>query len=154
MLPILNLPQFPLKITKKDNQLFVFDVFRKKKVLLTPEEWVRQHLLWHLVENLDFPKGLMAVEYGIKVNQLNRRCDAVVFDRNRHPVMILECKAPHIQIDERTFGQIAQYNFKLNVDFLFLSNGLQHIVAKIDRSNKKIIYLPAIPNYAQITTPS
>lgn len=153
MFEALNLPKFPLKITKKEDKTYIFDVFRKKTVVLTPEEWVRQHLLWYFVEHLDFPKGLLAVEYSISVNQLKRRCDAVVFDKNKQAIMLIECKAPNVQLTEKTFNQIAQYNFKLNVDYLVLSNGLQHVIAKINRKNKKISYLESFPRFNEITTP-
>jgi hypothetical protein len=150
----LNLPACSLKITQNGGEVYVFDEFRKKKLVLTPEEWVRQHLLHYLVRDLAYPKSLIAVEYGIKVNNLNRRCDIVIYSTDNKPIMIVECKASHISLNEDTFLQIAQYNFKLNVDFLLLTNGVQHIMAKINRLKNKLIYLEAIPGYADLMKPN
>lgn len=151
MLPALNLPQAPLKLTHSGENITVFDEWRKKNLLLTPEEWVRQHVLWYLVNDLQFPSSLLAVEYAITVNKLKRRCDIVAFGKDGKAKLIVECKAPHIKLDEVTFLQIAQYNFNLNVDYLILSNGLDHIIAKINRENQQIEYLKQFPNFGEIT---
>lgn len=148
----LNLPKAELKITKKGDQYFVFDNWRKKKLLITPEEWVRQHLLHFLVNEIHYPSSLIASEQGIEVNKLMRRCDAVVYGKDGNPKMIIECKAPDIKLSEQTFMQIAQYNSKLQVDFLLVSNGLEHIIARIDREQPKIIYLESFPSYEEICT--
>jgi hypothetical protein len=150
----LNLPNCALKITQNGEEVFVFDEFRKKKVVLTPEEWVRQHLLHYLVKDLAYPKSLIAVEYSIKVNNLNRRCDIVVYSTVAEPIMIVECKASHINLNEKAFLQIAQYNFKLNVNFLLLTNGIQHIMAKINRMENKLIYLETIPHFSALVGPN
>lgn len=146
----LNLPKASLKLTKNEGDIFVWDVFRKKKLLLTPEEWVRQHFLHFLVNEKQFPIGLIASEYNIEVNTLQRRCDGVIFNRNSKPIAIIECKAPEINLSESTFYQIAQYNFKLRVDWLFLTNGLETIVAKLNHEQKTINYLQEIPVFGEI----
>lgn len=143
----LNLPKASLQLTQNEGEVFVWDVFRKKKLQLTPEEWVRQHFLHFLLNEKQFPIGLIASEYNIEVNKLKRRCDGVIFNRNSKPIAIVECKAPEIKLTENTFYQIAQYNFKLRVDWLILTNGLDTIVAKVNHRNQTIDYIEEIPNY-------
>jgi len=150
MYPELNLPQASLKISKRGDDYYVFDLWRKKNLMLTPEEWVRQHLLHFLVGQLNYPQGLIAAEQGITVNQMSRRCDAVVYGNDGQPRMIIECKAPEIKLSEETFMQIAQYNSKLQVDYLLLSNGLDHIIAKIERNPNRIVYLEEFPHYEEV----
>jgi len=148
----LNLPKASLQLTKSDGKVFVWDIFRKKKLLLTPEEWVRQHFLHFLVNKKQFPVGLIASEYNIEVNKLKRRCDGVIFNRNSKPIAIIECKAPEIKLSEHTFYQIAQYNFKLQVDWLFLTNGLETIVAKINHGEQTLDFLEEVPHFEELTT--
>ena len=150
MFPELNLPQASLSITQKEGKYYVFDQWRKKRLLLTPEEWVRQHLLHYFVNHLDYPIGLIASEQSIQVNSLARRCDGVVYGKDGFPKMIIECKAPEIKLTAEIFMQIAQYNSVLQVDFLVLSNGIQHIIARINREPARIDYLEQFPSYAQI----
>jgi hypothetical protein len=156
MFPELNIPMANLRISKRKNSLsgaieyLVFDAFRQKKIKLTPEEWVRQHFLHYLVSHKRFPKGLIAVEQGIMVNQLSRRCDAVVYSEEGTPMAIIECKAPDADLSEKTLFQIAQYNFKLQVNWLILVNGLQTIVCFVDKNEKKMHYLEDLPNYKEM----
>lgn len=147
MLTPLNYPKTELNLTKKEGKIYIWDAFRKTRLLLTPEEWVRQHVLHYLVEYKAVPKGLIAVEYTIKINDLARRCDAVVFDRNGKPLLIIECKAPEINLTENVFHQIAQYNFKLRVRWLVMTNGLQTIVAYVNQETGQITYTKEIPSY-------
>tara|TARA_R100000951_G_C2614921_1_gene172448 strand:- start:65 stop:523 length:459 start_codon:yes stop_codon:yes gene_type:complete len=146
----LNLPKASLQFTKSDGKVFVWDVFRKKKLQVTPEEWVRQHFLHFLVNEKQIPLGLIASEYNIEVNKLKRRCDGVIFNRNSKPIAIVECKAPEIKLSEQTFYQIAQYNFKLQVDWLILTNGLETIVAKINNETNKLDYYEEVPIFDQL----
>jgi hypothetical protein len=150
MFPELNLPQANLKLTKKEDKYLVWDMWRQRNLVVTPEEWVRQHLLHYLVDHLAYPKGLIASEQGIQVNGLSRRCDAVVYGKDGSPLMIIECKAPEVQLSEETFYQIAQYNFKLRVNYLILSNGLMHVIARLNTDQQTIEYLDAFPSYAEI----
>lgn len=145
----LNLPKAQLKLIKKMGEVYVWDIFRKKQLLLTPEEWVRQHILHTLVNHNNYPVHLIVSEQGISVNGLTRRCDAVVY-KNGVPVMIVECKAPHIVIDEKVVHQIAQYNFKLTVNFLLLTNGLRTIILFINRKENKIEFLESIPSFDEL----
>jgi hypothetical protein len=147
MFTSLNLPKASLQLTKSEGKIFVWDVFRKKKLQVTPEEWVRQHFLHFLVNEKQVPIGLIASEYNIEVNKLNRRCDGVIFNRDSEPIAIIECKAPEIKLSENTLFQIAQYNFKLQVDWLILTNGLETIVAKVDYNKKSLDYFENVPNF-------
>lgn len=146
----LTLPKAALKLSRKGDNLFVWCVVRKKTLLLTPEEWVRQHVIHFLINDKKVPKGLISSELSIIINALNRRCDIVVFSKDGVPVMIVECKAPEVTLDEKVFHQIAHYNFKMNVDYLMMTNGIHHVFCKIDRSNQKIIYLEEIPLYDEL----
>lgn len=141
----LNLPKASLQLTKSEGKVFVWDIFRKKKLQLTSEEWVRQHFLHFLINEKNVPLGLIASEYNIEVNKLKRRCDGVIFNRVSKPIVIIECKAPEIKLSEQTFYQIAQYNFKLQVDWLILTNGLDTIVAKINHNKQIIDYFEEVP---------
>jgi hypothetical protein len=143
----LALPKAQLKITKKGNELFVWCVARKKTLVLTPEEWVRQHVIHYLVNDLKVPLGLIASEVSLSINKLSRRCDLIVFSKESKPLLLIECKAVDVPLTENVFHQIAQYNFKLNVDYLMMTNGVHHVYCKIDRVNNKLIYLEKLPLY-------
>lgn len=146
----LSLPKAQLKITRKSDDLFIWCVARKKTLLLTPEEWVRQHVIHYLVNEIQVPLGLIASEYSLKINKLSRRSDIVVFGKNGFPILIIECKATDVPITENTFQQIAQYNFQLNVDYLMMTNGIHHVICKIDRENNRLIYLEKLPLYNEL----
>ncbi len=150
MLKPLNFPKANLKLTRKGEVIYVWDIFRKRKLIVTPEEWVRQHVLHYLIDHKSIPASLIASEYGIEVNKLTRRCDGVVFDRSGKPIMIIECKAPEIKINEQTLHQIAQYNFSLKVNWLVLTNGIDTVVAFVNADNKSIDYIREIPSYEDL----
>lgn len=147
MIQPLAFPKANLRLSKKNDALFVWCVSRKKTLLLTPEEWVRQHLIHYLVNEKSIPLGLLISEYAIKVNNLSRRCDVVVFGTDQQPKLIVECKAPDVVIDQKVFHQIAQYNFQLNVDYLMLTNGLHHVICKINRENNSFHFLEDLPEF-------
>ncbi|HZH86923.1 MAG TPA: type I restriction enzyme HsdR N-terminal domain-containing protein [Brumimicrobium sp.] len=151
MLTPLNFPKTPLKLSKKGEDVYVWDIFRKKKLLLTPEEWVRQHVLHFLIQHKAVPEPLIAAEYAIEVNKMTRRCDGVVFNREGKAIAIIECKAPKVNLTEGVLHQIAQYNHKLRVNWLILSNGLQTIVAFVDQTTGAIQYFEEIPSYQEMT---
>lgn len=146
----LNLPKAPLKLVRKPGGIYVWCIIRKKELLLTPEEWVRQHVIHFLINEKQFPVGLIASEYSLVYNGIAKRADIVVFDRSTQPVLIVECKAPEISLSEATVRQIAQYNYQLGVDFLLLTNGINHVVCKIDRNLGKMRYLEELPSYEEI----
>jgi hypothetical protein len=146
----LSFPKADLKITKKESVFYVWCIVRKKKLVLTPEEWVRQHVIHFLINEKNVPLGLIASEFLISVNGLSRRCDLVVFDINKRPLLIVECKSVEIEINEKVLHQIAQYNFKLNTSYLFLTNGLTNVTCKINKVNKNISYFRDLPNFKEL----
>ena len=141
----LNLPSFLANIRNKNDKAEIFDEFRKKFVKLTPEEWVRQHIIHDLVDNKKIPIGLIASEFALNYNGRSKRADIVIFDRNNKPMMIIECKATNIAITEETLFQIAQYNFELQVPYLMMSNGLNHVYGQLNSEKEGIKYLEHFP---------
>lgn len=146
MLP-LNLPDCDFKLKSKENKLLIFDVIRKKYVALNPEEWVRQHIIHFLHFQKKYPVSLMAVEKQLRLNNLNKRTDIIIFNRLAKVDIIVECKAPNVIIDQQVFDQIARYNMKLNAKYLMVSNGLDHFFCQIDLENEKYQFLPELPDY-------
>jgi hypothetical protein len=144
---LLNLPTYKFKIKSTKNKYAIFDIVRKKYVSLTPEEWVRQHLIHYLIKEKNFPISLIAIEKKITLNNLTKRTDILVFNAQGLPHIIVECKAPSIKISQHTFDQIARYNLKLNANYLIVSNGLNHYYCKMDTENEQFVFLKDIPNY-------
>jgi len=145
-----NLPPYEPKLSMNGNRIDIWDFHRNKWVCLTPEEEVRQHFLHYLIQGKNFPAGLLAVEYSIKVNHLKKRADIVLFNSFGHPVLIVECKAPTIKITQKSFDQIARYNLSLKVDYLIVTNGMQHFCCQLDTEQQQYIFLQDIPDYRQI----
>ena len=145
----LNLPSFPFKIKSMENKLYIFDMLRKKNVVLTPEEWVRQNFVQYLIIYKYYPKSIIAIEKQLIINGLTKRTDILIFDKKGNPDIIVECKAPSVKINQHTFDQIARYNLKLNANYLIVTNGLQHFYCKIDHEQEKYHFLEDIPDYAK-----
>ncbi|HKL07937.1 MAG TPA: type I restriction enzyme HsdR N-terminal domain-containing protein [Bacteroidales bacterium] len=143
----LNLPTYSFNIKFKEQRKYIFDFIRRKYVLLTPEEWVRQNFLKYLVEEKKYPASLIAVEKEFKLNTLSKRSDAVVYNQSGNPFLMIECKATSVPIDQNVFDQIARYNMKLNVEYLVVTNGLAHYCCKIDIKNQKYYFLKDIPEF-------
>jgi hypothetical protein len=118
-------------------------------VILTPEEWVRQHIIHYLIEDKNYPISLISVEKKLRVNKLTKRTDILVFNTNGMPDIIVECKAPTVKITQDTFDQIARYNLTLNANYLIVSNGLKHFYCAMDVENEQYVLLDNIPNYTQ-----
>lgn len=148
----LNLPPFEIKLSGTKAQPQIFDILRKKYIALTPEEWVRQHFVHFLVEHKGYPAALMANEIQLKVGEKTLRADSVLYSRELKPRMIIEYKAPHIPITQKVFDQISIYNMLLHVDYLVVSNGLQHYICKMDYNDKKYLFLEDIPDYEELLT--
>ena len=146
----LNLPSFDKKITMKDGKPFILDIIRRQYVALTPEEWVRQHFVHFLIHHKGYPQSLMANEVQLKLHGMSRRCDTVVYDRSLRPRVIVEYKAPTVNITQQVFDQICRYNMVLHVDYLIVSNGLAHYCCKIDYAANRYTFLKEIPPYTQI----
>ena len=146
----LNLPRYDAKTQKRDGKEQIFDCLRRCYVALTPEEWVRQHFIHLLLEHKGYPATLTANEVAISLNGMKRRCDTVVYDKELKPRVIIEYKSPDVKIDEKVFAQIARYNLVLKVDFLIVSNGMQHFCCKMDYNTNSYIFLREIPTYNEV----
>ena len=144
----LNFSNYEFRFKSNENKTLIFDIIRKKFVVLTSEEWVRQHILQFLVSEKKYPLSHINVEKQIKLLNTNKRYDIVVFNPNGSIHIIVECKAPTISISQRVFDQIARYNFVLHSDYLFVSNGLDHYYCKMDYEKEKYIFLKEIPVYS------
>ena len=146
----LNLPAFNAKIINKDGKNCIFDVIRRRYVILTPEEWVRQHFVHFLTECKGYPSTLMANEVQVALNGTRKRCDTVLYKRDLTAQMIVEYKAPDIAISQSVFNQITRYNMVLKVDYLVVSNGLQHYCCKMNYAENSYFFLPDIPDYRSL----
>jgi hypothetical protein len=135
----LNFPSYDFRIEQQDESLKIYDAFRKKWVVLTPEEWVRQHVLAYLVQTKNYAASLLAVERSLTYNTRKKRFDILVFDKKAKPFMLIECKAPEVKLSEETLMQICTYNTVFNVPFLFVSNGLAHILYILNEDLKYVI---------------
>ncbi len=149
--PKLNLPNYPLTIRKEDKKTDVFDALRKRYVAFTPEEYVRQVFVQYLIKEKNYPPGLLAVEYSLKVNNMKRRADIVSFSKLGHPLLIVECKSHTVKISQKVFDQIARYNMSLKVDYLIVTNGLEHFCCQLDFIKNRYSFLEEIPDYSQIS---
>lgn len=146
----LNLPDYPIRLSGTQKHPSIFDILRRKYVALTPEEWVRQHFIHFLINQKNYPVTLLANEIKLQVGNKTLRADSVLYDRELRPRMIVEYKAPHIPITQKVFDQISAYNMLLHVDYLVVSNGLQHYCCKMDYDNQKYLFLEDIPDYKKI----
>lgn len=146
----LNLPSYPFKITLKDNRHFIFDEVRKKHLVLTPEEWVRQHFIQYLIVEKKFPRTLIQIEGGLNLNQLQKRSDIVIFNTDGVRIMVIECKAPSVNITQAVFDQASRYNSVYKAKWLVVTNGLKHCYAQIDHLAEKFLFIPELPEYQQL----
>ena len=146
-LPQLNLPIAALKTKLVEGTTQVFDQVRKKYLVLTPEEWVRQHFIHYLNQEKNYPLGLMGMEKMVKYNGMQTRADIVLYTTDGKPNMIVECKAPNVKITQDAFNQIAKYNFKLQVPFLVVTNGIQHFCCQMNYENNSIKFVEEIPKF-------
>ncbi len=144
----LNLPEYSFRLKEESGKQLIFDLIRKKFVVLTPEEWVRQNFIQYLISEKNYPRNLMAVEKQVKVNGKQRRFDLLVYSRNGQPRLIVEFKAPGVKITQDAFDQVVRYNMALRVDKVIVSNGLQHFACAIDYKTNSFSYLKEIPEYA------
>ena len=143
----LNLPTYNFKLKSSENKTLIFDKLRKKYVVLTPEEWVRQHYVCFLIEEKKYPISLIALEKQLIINNRKKRTDILVFNNEGNHEIIIECKAPSIKITQDTFDQIARYNLKLKANYLIVTNGLEHFYCKMDFKKETYIFLKDIPKY-------
>ncbi len=150
----LNLPYFDFRLENRGDKTMIFDPIRRKWLVCTPEEWVRQNLMQYLVVHKNVPPGLIALEKEIRVNDLQRRYDAMVHDKNGNPVMLLECKAPSVKISQQVFQQIAGYNVAFKVPYLFVSNGLKHYACHVDYKAGEMSFINELPGFGEWDNPT
>ncbi|MGB5554690.1 MAG: type I restriction enzyme HsdR N-terminal domain-containing protein [Flavobacteriaceae bacterium] len=143
----LAFPSYNFRFKNSENKVHIFDVIRKKFVVLQPEEWVRQHIVHYLIHDKKYPASHINVEKELKINTRSKRYDVVVFNANGAIRILVECKAPEIQINQTTFDQIARYNMSLKAEYLMISNGLRHYCCQMDHENEKYIFLNQIPEF-------
>lgn len=141
----LNLPPYQFKLKQQGVRTQIFDSIRKKYVVLTPEEWVRQNFLQFLIQDKKYPASLIAVEAGLKYNQLQKRMDVLVYDKQGTPHLMVECKAPEVKINQDVFDQIARYNMVFKVKYLVVTNGMHHFCCLMDYTNNAYQFLEQIP---------
>ena len=146
----LNLPEYQFNIKNKEDALIILDPLRRRWVALTPEEWVRQNFVRFLIEDREFPPALMNNEISLSQNGIKRRCDTLVADHQGTPLVIVEYKAPTIEISQKTFDQIVRYNMVLRARFLIVSNGITHYCCKINYENNSYTFLKDIPFYGSL----
>lgn len=143
----LNFPKYNFRFKSNENKTLIFDIIRKKFVILTPEEWVRQHTLHYLIYDKKYPVSHINVEKQLLLNDTVKRYDIIIFKNDGEVHIIIECKAPSITINQITFDQIARYNLALNSDMLMVTNGLTHYFCKMDFENKKYLFLHDLSPY-------
>ncbi|MFP4664167.1 MAG: type I restriction enzyme HsdR N-terminal domain-containing protein [Bacteroidales bacterium] len=146
----LNLPYYEFRMENRDGKTMIFDEIRRKFLVCTPEEWVRQNLIKYFIQEKKIPAGMIALEKEIRVHGIQRRYDAMVHTKNGLPLMLVECKAPGITIKQEVFQQIAEYNIAFAVPYLFVSNGLRHYVCHINPENREINFLKELPAYEKL----
>jgi hypothetical protein len=147
-LPLLNFPEYEFSLENRGDTIGIFDPVRKKYVTLTPEEWVRQHVLQYLAREKKVPLSLMGIEKKLKIGQTVKRFDVVVFSSSTKPVMLIECKAPQIQIREEVFNQAARYNLSLKTKYFLLTNGFDHFCCRLDYNLNTFVFIQDIPDYS------
>ncbi|MDO4309459.1 MAG: type I restriction enzyme HsdR N-terminal domain-containing protein [Prevotella sp.] len=146
----LNLPRYDIRIGEQAGRRTILDVLRRKYVALTPEEWVRQHFVHFLIGHKGYPPALLANEIELRSGSKRLRCDSVLYDSSLRPRMIIEYKAPTVAIQQKVFDQISVYNMLLHVDYLVVSNGLNHYCCRMDYANHRYVFLHEIPAYQEL----
>lgn len=143
----LNFPDYTFRFKNSENKLAIFDGVRKKFVILTPEEWVRQHVVTFLLGDMQYPKSYLNVEKLLKINGLSKRYDIVVYNPDGSVFLLVECKAPSVAITQITFDQIARYNMAAKAQYMMVTNGINHYFCSMDYEQEKYIFLKELPEY-------
>lgn len=146
----LNLPHYPFKISKKENQYYIFDEVRRKHLVLTPEEWVRQHFIRFLINEKKIPAGLLQIEGGLNLNNTRKRSDILLYNAKGEKVLIVECKAPSVSVTQDTFDQAARYNSVYKAPWLAVTNGLTHYYAHINHEDNRFSFVEELPGYDKL----
>lgn len=148
--PSLNLPAYGAQVRMEGEKAMIFDPLRRKYVRLTPEEWVRQHFVQFMIRERGYPKALIAVEMGFTYQKMGRRADVVVHDRKGQPLLMVECKAPDVEVRQATFDQVARYNMVVQARYLVVTNGLVHYCCRLDRTQHTYHFLDDLPRYEEL----
>ena len=143
----LNFSSFSFRFKNSENKVLIFDEIRKKFIILTPEEWVRQHVVHHLLYELKYPKSLIKIESGLKYNQLQKRSDVVVYNREGNPWLLMECKAPDLKLNQNVVMQVAVYNNDVKAKYIAISNGMQHVCYEVKQNVSETELLKTFPEY-------
>lgn len=143
----LNFPEFDFNIQTESGIEKIFDTVRKKYVALTPEEWVRQHVIRYLTECKNYPKELLQVEGSIKVGRMKKRCDLIAYNKQLQPILLVECKRDDVEINQKVFDQICRYNLKLGVPTMLITNGINHCCFEINSQTLQVQFLQEIPDF-------
>lgn len=145
----LNLPHISASIKKEQGKVWIFDIIRKKYVVLTPEEWVRQHFVHHLIESHHYPRSLFRIEGSLAYNSLQKRSDILIRDRSGAPWMLVECKSPNIKLTQKAFNQVAVYNMAIKARYLAVTNGMVHYCWLAAKDSDEFRFLDAFPNFEE-----
>jgi hypothetical protein len=140
-------PPFDYRIIEKNNKTYIFDIIRKKNIIITPEEWVRQHLVHFLIMHMNYPKSLISIEDGLKVNRMQKRSDIVVYQRSGSVFMIIECKSYKVKLDQKAMDQLSNYNQKYKAKYLSITNGMQVYICEMDYSKKSSQFINEFPEF-------
>ena len=143
----LNFPAYSFRFKNSENKTAIFDEIRKKFIILTPEEWVRQHVVQFFLQEKKYPKSYINVEKVLKINNLNKRYDLVVFNPDGSIFVLVECKAPEIKISQNTFDQIARYNMTLKAQYLMVTNGHNHYFCQMDYQQERYHFMQELPSF-------
>lgn len=146
----LNFPNYSFRFKNSENKVSVFDEIRKKFIVLTPEEWVRQHTIQFLLQEKNYPKSYINVEKLIHVNDIKKRYDVVIYNPDGSIFLLIECKAPEVTITQNVFDQIARYNLTLKAEYLMVTNGLNHYFCQMDFEKEQYLFLKELPNYTNL----
>ncbi len=144
----LNLPPYDVNLRKMDGKIHIFDPIRKKYLVLTPEEWVRQHFLQFLIHHKSYPTSLIKMESGLKYHERSKRTDLVVYNREMKPHLLVECKAPEVKISDKTFSQIANYFRQLPAKYMIVTNGMQQYCFRPDK--EELVFEKEIPEFSDL----
>ncbi len=140
-------PAFDYRIIEKNNKTYIFDIIRKKNIVITPEEWVRQHLVHFLINHMNYPKSLISIEDGLKVNRMQKRSDIVVYQRNGSVFMVIECKSYRVKLDQKVMDQLSNYNQKYKAKYLAITNGKQVFICEMDYLKKSSQFINEFPDF-------
>ena len=143
----LNLPAISPRLLKEGGKVWIFDGIRKKYVVLTPEEWVRQHFIQHLIHDLAYPKALFRIEGSLTYNKMQKRSDILVMSRTGKPWMLVECKSSIIKVTQKAFNQIAVYNMTVGAEYLAVTNGMVHYCWRAPAGSEDIVFLNSFPPF-------